>query len=647
MASAVVIAAISGMAGVGKTALAVHWAHRVVAAFPDGQLYVNLRGFDPGDAVMAPAEAIRGFLDAFGVPPERIPTSPDALAGLYRSLLAGRRVLVVLDNARDSEQVRPLLPGSPGCMAVVTSRERLSSLVVTAGAHPLTLDVFTFSEAREMLLRRLDARRTADGPAATVVEQIVARCARLPLALAVVAARAAVRLDFSMDQLAAELDQAADGVDAFDTGDAASSVGAVFSWSYRALSSSAARMFRLLALHPGPDIAVPAAASLTGQPLTETRLLLADLSHRHLVDEQSPARYTFHDLLRAYAGHLAHTVDTDMSAASRRLLDHYLHSAYTAAKLLHPHRETMTLDAPATGVQLADLADHTEALAWLTAEHRALLALVERAAATGFDAYAWQLASSLSTFLDRQGRWRDYAETQRIALAAATRRGDQSAIATAHRHLGWAHALSGRLDEGERHQRQAIDLYREIGDRTGQALSHLNLGWVFERQGRLREALAHVEQAVELYRASGDVFGLAIALSGVGWFHTLLGDPAKALVSCREALRVQQRIGDRYGEGDAWDSLGYAYHHLGQYDQATDCYEQALALFRVIGDRHREADTLTHRGDTRCRNGDALGAHHDWEQALIILDEFGDPDADKVRAKLRRSSLPEQNRGGA
>ena len=298
----VVISAIDGTAGIGKTAVALHWAHRVADRFPDGQLYVNLRGFDPAGSPMAPAEAVRGFLDAFEVPAERIPINLEAQAALYRSLVSGRRILVVLDNARDVGQVRPLLPGSPGCVVVVTSRNHLTSLITVEGARPLTLDLLPVEEAAELLARRLGSGRLAAEQQA--VEEIIALCAQLPLALSIVAARAAAHPGFPLAALAAELRDARGGLDGFTSGDLTTDLRAVFSWSYQRLGTPAARLFRLLALHPGPDIAIPAAASLAALPAHEVRNLLAELSRSHLLEEHIPGRFAFHDLLRAYATEL-------------------------------------------------------------------------------------------------------------------------------------------------------------------------------------------------------------------------------------------------------------------------------------------------------------------------------------------------------
>ncbi len=411
--AAVVISAIAGTAGVGKTALAVYWAHRAIERFPDGQLYVNLRGFDPSGSVLPPADAVRGFLDALGVPPQRIPAGLEAQAALYRSTLTGRRVLILLDNARDADQVRPLLPGSPGCLVLVTSRNQLPGLVVGAGAHPITLDLLSTTEARQLLTSRLGAARIRAEPRA--VDDIIVRCARLPLALTIVAARAAMYPRFSLAALAAELRDARGRLDAFALGDAATDARSVFSWSHRTLGDGAARLFRLLGVHPGPDLTAPAAASLAGVPIGQARTLLAELTRAHLLSEPSPGRYAFHDLLRAYAGELAaeRESEPDRRAAVHRLLDHYLHTADTAYQQVEPHGQRVALASPAAGVAPERLTGHAAALAWFDAERAALLASVRLAADTGFDTHTWHLAMVVADYFDRQGHWHDWATVQK------------------------------------------------------------------------------------------------------------------------------------------------------------------------------------------------------------------------------------------
>ncbi|MEU4037333.1 AfsR/SARP family transcriptional regulator [Streptomyces collinus] len=401
-ADTVVINAIGGMAGVGKTTLAVHWAHRVSDRYPDGQLYVNLRGFDPSGAVMTPAEAVRGFLDTLGVPPERVPRDLDVQSALYRDMLAGRRFLVLLDNARDTEHVRPLLPAVPGCLTLVTSRDQLTDLVTAHGAHALTLRPLDVTEARELLVRRLGGERTDAEPDA--VAEITALCAGLPLALACVAARAATHPHFSLSAVAAELREAHGSLDAFSRADASADVGVVFSWSSRALSPAAARLFRLLGLHPGPDVTAPAAAALAGLTVPAARGLLTELSRLHLVNEHTPGRYAFHDLLRAHAAELAHTEHDGPArrAAVDRLFRHYLHTAHAAGLLIAPYADGIPLDPAPADTRPEPLADDERALAWLTAEHAVLLAVVHAAAHSGAERLACLLVSSLERYFDRQ-----------------------------------------------------------------------------------------------------------------------------------------------------------------------------------------------------------------------------------------------------
>nr|BFE74350.1 hypothetical protein GCM10020092_076510 [Actinoplanes digitatis] len=381
------IAMIIGTAGVGKTSLAVHWAHRVSDRFPDGQLYVNLRGFDAHGSAVEPGDALRGFFDAFAVPNAQVPARLEDQAALYRSLLAGRRILVVLDNARDSEQIGPLLPGAPGCAVVVTSRRRLAG-VAAAGADVLSLDLLAPGEAREFFSRRVGAARVAAEPVA--FDAIVAACARLPLALAIVAARAAVYPEQSLTALATDLREAVSGLDAFVGENPANDARAVLSWSYRGLGPAAARLFRLLGLHRRPDIATAAAASLAGVTVSEARRLLRELTSAHLVEEATPGRFGFHDLLRAYAKEQTLEIDSaaERRAAVLRLLDHYLHTAWLADRTLYPYREPIHVEPadPATVVPRLD--GTAEALVWFMGEHATLLAAVEQAEAEDFPLHA-------------------------------------------------------------------------------------------------------------------------------------------------------------------------------------------------------------------------------------------------------------------
>jgi DNA-binding SARP family transcriptional activator/tetratricopeptide (TPR) repeat protein len=635
--TAVVISAIAGTAGIGKTALAVHWAHRVADRFPDGQLYVDLRGFDPGGSPLAPADAVRGLLDALGAPPAQIPAGMDAQTALYRSLLAGKRVLVVLDNARDAEQVRPLLPGAPGCLALVTSRNQLSPLVAADGAHPLTLDVLPMAEARELLARRLGADRVAAEPEA--VDRIITACARLPLALSIAAARAQ-QTGFSLTGIAAELDAAGPRLDVLDAGEAASQVRSVFSWSYTALAAPAARLFRLLGLHAGPDVSVAAVASLAGLRLPEARRLLAELARASLLTEQTPGRYAFHDLLRVYASDVAHLHDDDPTRrmALTRLLDHYTHTAHHAARLLHPQRDPMPrpLVAPSPDASPEHLADYQEAMAWLNAERPVLIAALQQAVDAGFHTHAWQLAWALDGFLLRRGHRHDLAVVWQAGLHAARRLADPVAQASAHRCLAHAASMLDRYDEAHTHHQHALDLFEQLGERVGQADTHRNLAMLCDRQDKSAQAFEHAQQALALYKAAGHRRGQALALNIVGWYHNLLGEHAQALRCCGQALALLQQLGDRNGQAATWDTLGFVHHSRGHYAEAADCYQHSLALVRDLGDRNAEATVLTRLGDTHQAAGDPAAARAAWLHALDLLAVLDHVDVDTVRAKLRQ-----------
>jgi DNA-binding SARP family transcriptional activator/tetratricopeptide (TPR) repeat protein len=645
----VVIRAIGGAAGVGKTALALHWAHQVADRFSDGQLYVNLRGYDPSGNPATPTEAIRGFLDALGVPPERIPRAPDAQAGLYRSLLSGKRMLIVLDNARNEQQVRPLLPASPGTLVLVTSRSQLSGLGAADGARLITLDVLSHGEAVQLLSTRLGRDRAAAEPSA--VDQIASLCACLPLALAVAAARAATRPGFTLAALAAELTDSASRLDALDAGDPGSSVRAVFSWSTRQLTGEARRMFRLLGIHPGPDITVPAAASLAGRRESQARALLRELARTHLITEHVPGRYAFHDLLRAYAAEQARHAGSDAARreATGRMLDHYLHTAARAARLLIPSKEPVVLAPPRPGAAAGQPADHSQALAWFEAEHQVLLAAVTLAAGSGFDSHAWQLPWAMSSFLQPRGHWQENAATQRTALAAATRLGDTAAQALSGRLLANACLDLGDYDQARGHYASSLTLAQQLGNRLGEAKTHHNLaelaerqgrslGDLAQRQGRYADALGHAEQALRLYQAIGDKTNEAEELNEVGWCHDLLGDYQQARAFSRQALTLSAEIGDRWVEGEAWETLGYAEHHLGNLAEAAACYQRALGILREAGDRFHEAEILTHLGDNHHAAGELTQAREAWQQALAILEGLQHSDADQVRAKLARTN---------
>jgi tetratricopeptide (TPR) repeat protein/transcriptional regulator with XRE-family HTH domain len=634
--TAVVIGAVSGTPGVGKTTLAVHWAHRVARHFPAGQFYVNLRGFAPTGDVMEPDEALHDFLDALGVPAHRMPAARDARTALFRSLLARRRALVLLDNARDAEQVRPLLPGNAGCLVVVTSRDRMTGLAATEGAHMLELEVLSEAEARSLLTSRLGTARVAGNP--EPVAAIIAACGRLPLALAIVAARASTSHEQPLTRLAAELSTSnwKDRLDALATPDRAADVREVLSWSYHRLQPETRRLFRLLALHPGPHVRVEAAASLAGLPVASTQPLLAELISANLAAEHDQGRYTVHDLLRGYAAELTEQEDAepDRRRALHRLFDHYLHTSSSAALRLAPGRDPIELAPPASHSVVHEPADQASAAGWLNIERPVLLTLIRLAGPSGLHAYAWRLAWTLDDFFDRRGHWSDQAASQEAALTAARHLADRVGEGQAHLSLGRVYTRLGRFGAAESHLHRAVAIYDTLNDPIRSARGLHNLAEVAERRGDYRQALTHAEAAHQLCRAAGHRVGAAKTLSGIGEYRAQLGQYREALETCREALRLHQEIGDRHGAAACWDSLGYVHHHLGEYEQALGCFQHALDTCRELGDRYNEAGVLTNLADTRQAHGDRDGARAAWRQAVAILDDLNHPDADQVRQRL-------------
>ena len=630
--AAVVISAIAGTAGVGKTALAIWWAHQVAGEFPDGQLYVNLCGYDPLQPV-SPGDALGGFLRALGMPGKDIPAEIGERAAQFRSLLAGRRVLLVLDNAAQAEQVRPLLPGSPGSMALVTSRDTLTGLVAREGAVRLDLDLLPLPDAVGLLGQLIGTRVPAEPDATAALAEL---CARLPLALRVAAELAAARPAVSLGELVGELADQRRLALLDAGGDPRTGIRAVFSWSYQHLEAGASRLFRLLGLHPGPDTTASAAAHLAGVPPAAARRDLSELIRAHLITEPTPGRYALHDLLRAYAAELTHGTDDEQSrrAATRRLLDYYLYTAHAADRLLNPARDQITLPACAGGVPSERFGDYRQAMEWFRAEHKVLLTVLALAVDAGDDAYAWQLPWTMVDFCEFGGHWQDWITTQRIAIAAAQRLGNRPAEARCGRALGYAYARTG-CDNDALHQLQrALRLFHDMGDSIGEARTHQDLSWLLDQQGRAPLALRHDQIALRLYEQAGHLRGQANALNAIGWLHAVLGHHQEAVDHCRQALILQRKLGNRRGEAATLDSLGYAYHHLGQPGKSVAYYQRSLSLFRDLNDRSNEAQILTHLGDTYHAVGHLGQAQDAWRRALAILDDLHHPDASQLRTKL-------------
>jgi DNA-binding SARP family transcriptional activator len=630
------VIAIGGGAGMGKTALAVHWAHRVKDRFPDGQLYVNLRGFDPGGNQLAPEEVVRGFLEALNLPAARIPVDAEARFSLYRSLLADKRMLVVLDNARDAEQVRPLLPGALGCLTVVTSRNQVPSLIAAAGAVPVVLGLMRESEARAMLVRRLGAARIDAEPDA--VARIGELCAWLPLALAIVAARAATHPSFSLAALTDELRQDRPGLDAFDAGDSNAGVRAVFSWSYLTLDAPAARLFRRLGLHPGSHVSVAAAASLLGEPVPKVRPLLAELTRAHLLTEFQPGRYGFHDLLRAYATELSREQDSEpvTHQAINRVLDHYVHTSFMTDPFLRPQLAHPFATPPPDGVTVADVRTETQAVAWFASEYESVAAAVGIAASSGFDGHAWKLACGLtSTFWHGGPRWLGGPEVYETALRSARHVGDKWALGLAHRARAIFLLTNQRSDEAEGDLLAAVRLFQEVEALDLQADTQLKLGWASGRRGDYRGEVHHVETAATLFRTTKNRHGMAQSYNNLAWSLANLGDNEQAVVLCEQALEILEEIEFRVCEAATWSTLGFANSRLGHHDEAICCYQHANELHQKVDGMFHMADSHLRIGDIHLARGATDEAHRSWKEAMELFEELRLPErAAEIRERF-------------
>jgi tetratricopeptide (TPR) repeat protein len=529
-------------------------------------------------------------------------------------------MLVLLDNARDADQVIPLLPAEPGCAVLVTSRDHLAGLVVANGAHPVPLGLLPPDEARCVLAARLGEDRLAVAP--TAVTDIVNACAGLPLALAIVAARAAIHPTHPLDALAAELR------DILGALDHAVDVRAIFSWSYRTLSDTAARLFRLVAgLHPGPQSTV-AAASLSGMPVPRVRPLLAELTRANLLMETAPGTYSCHDLLRAYAAELCAAHDPDRDTARHRLVDHYVHTAYAAAGHLHAHLDTVGAGTPDAGVAVTRFTGLGEALAWFEADRAALISVL----AFATDVQVCRLARTLFDVLHRQGRWHERVDTQRLAVAAAARLGDPAAESLAHRTLAVALADVGCFDDAHRHL--DIALQRSGDDPVGQAWTHYRRDIVYAIEGRGADALAAAREAHDLFEQCGDDAGRAIALTDVGWHHGRLGNHGPALDLLEQALVLHQKLGNRGFEAHTLSCLAETHVHLGDHATAVTRYRRSLHLFRALGDRYAEASILAHIGACHHVTGNHPAAREQWRDAHILLGQLDPSLIDQIYTQL-------------
>ena len=614
------ITVIGGTAGVGKTALAVQWAHLVSGRFPDGQLYVDLRGYDP-DQPMRATDAVAGFLRALGVRGQDLPPEQDERAARYRSLVAGKQVLVILDNAGLVEQVRPLLPGSASCAVLVTSRDSLAGLVARDGARRLELELLKSADAIS-LLRTLVGNRIDDEPGAA--ETLAAQCCGLPLALRIAAELAAARPSAPLAELTIELADRQRRLELLQAGgDPRTAVRAVFSWSYRHLDAHTSRAFRLVGLHPGRDFDQYAAAALIGTDLEKARRELDVLGRAHLIQPAGPGRYDLHDLLRAYARELAgRDGQEEHNQALTRLFDHYLHGAAVAMDSLYPADRDRRPRIPAPAAPAPPVIDPAAARAWLGAELATLVTVTAHAAQHGWPSHAIRLARTMWLYLDNGGHYPEAVTVHSHARAAAREAGDCRAEGMALRHLAGAHFRQNRYQQAAGYLNDALELFQQIGDCTGQARVLHNLGLICHGQGRYADAIALHRQALDLYRETGDLAGEAHALGYLGISEERQGRYDEAARHHRQALTIAAKTGARDIECIALVNLGTVALRQGRYDEATGHLERALALCRDLGYREAEAESLTRIGDICLRQGQTDEAARHLREALALYREM-------------------------
>lgn len=608
-----VISAIAGTAGVGKTALAVRFAHQVRERFPDGQLHINLRGYDHGQPV-APGNALAAFLRALGVSGPAIPAEVEERAAVYRTQLNRRRLLILLDNASSVDQIRLLLPGSPSCLVLVTSRDSLAGLVARHGARRLDLDVLPAQESVSLLRRLVGVRVDAEPEAAAA---LAAQCDRLPLALRVVAELAVTRQDSSLAELADELADRRHRLDMFDD-DARAGIRAVFAFSYQQLPAEAARAFRLLGLHPGLDVDPYGTAALLGVDLAAARHVLERLVRAHLVQRTDRQRFGMHDLLRAYAAELgaAHDGADECRTVLTRLFDHYLHTAAIAMNRLSPVDRHRRPDLPAPAAPAPLLPDKAAALAWTDAERANLVTSTVHAAAHGWSGHTIRFATVLWRYLDVGGHYDDALTLHGHALDAARASGDQAAQATVLDGIGTVHYRRGDYSRAGELFTWAIDLSRAEGDRSGLGHLLINLGIVHHYQGRLDDAVHSYRQGLALLEQVADRLGMFRAHNNLGNTLRAQGDYQRAIEHLTEALVIIREVGDRDGEAHSLDELGFVYLRLGDYPAAVEVCGQALDAYREVNSPLGIAHALLSLGTIRLMQGDHAEAAYYCGQAL-------------------------------
>jgi DNA-binding SARP family transcriptional activator/tetratricopeptide (TPR) repeat protein len=621
----------TGMGGVGKTSTALYWAHRLARRFGHGQLYTDLRGYGPGGQPLSPGEVLGGFLQALGVRPADVPEATEARAAMFRSLVADRRMLILLDNAAVADQVLDLVPGSGGSLAIVTSRGTLPALVVRTAAPLIALQPPGPDEALDLFTARVGPDRVRAEH--TAARDIVALCGRLPLALAVVAARAAAAAHLPLATIAEDLRSTHGTLSAFRMPDEAYDARAVFSWSYHAIADEPAEAFRRLCLHPGPDLNAEVATSMLGRPPAETRGILAELVAAALVTEHALGRWKIHDLLRAYGHELTLSLDhpDERRATLHRLLDYYLHAGRESDSRLFRRREPAGTDDPLPGVVGTD----AEPAAWFKDEHLALLSALDLAVREGFDRHAWQLSEVVRHYLNRQGLWHHMQASQTAGLAAAIRGGEPAAEARARWGAALAASNMGSYAEAHDHLRHAAALFERIGDRDGAERTSIFTAGVLDLQGRWQAALEQYRPLLALHPPGTDPTARARILIGVTWANTQLGRFAEAIADALEVIGMAAHL-HPFRVADTWDTVGRAQAGLGDVDEATNSYRRAVDLYLEHKAPVWAAQSLRHLGDALAAADRGPEAEKAYREALALIEDTAGPQAMRLGAELER-----------
>jgi DNA-binding SARP family transcriptional activator/tetratricopeptide (TPR) repeat protein len=633
------IVTITGTAGVGKTTLAVDWAYRAAAHFPDGCLYVNLNGYGP-DQPVSPAAALAGFLRALGVEGPDIPRDLGQRVDAFRSLLARRRLLLIIDNAGAADVVRHLLPGTGRCVALVTSRDALSGIVAQYGATGIELDLLSTDEAIALLCHRIGARVQAEPEAAT---DLVEQCARLPLALAIAAELARRRRGTSLRQLVTEMTDERHRLDLLETGnDPHTAIRTVLSWSYRHLDRAAARAFRLTGLPTGPDLDTRAIAVLTGTTVREAERVADELLHANLWIEAQPGRYRMHDLLRIYARELAASEDpeADRHRAVRLLLLWYLHSAAAAESHLTATRRRIALERYPGTVPPLTFAGSPEAMGWFETERRNLVAASRQADEDGLPTIAWQLPASLGIFFYIRKYWTDWLSTHETALAAAEREQHQEGTARVATSLGNAYYDLQDYTNAIDYHSKALRIRQTLHDLGGQAISLMNTAEAHRGLAHFEEATQLFHEALTAFRETGDQYGEAMTLSNLGNLHYEAGNWTQALADGSAALALRRELNDPHGLSFTLNCLGDVYRKLHRFDEAIDALTEARQIRHQYQDRYNEAVTLCSLAETMTDRGRPEQAQAFWQEARALLTEVDNAQAAIIARRIERGGGP-------